>query len=592
MSKSRVIFPTILAACFLILSSFFLEINLVYALAVAVSGRVIDEDGHGMKNVEIEVYVFDERYDVETYFGSFSTSSDGSFTIELTVGKKYILRFSKEGYVDVARSINVKMYGSGKVSLGDITLLKSVRLSSQILSLTANPGDKLLLPFSISNIGEESETVEFSTSHPEDWSIRVLDQAGREVRKAELASGASISLQLEVTIPVNATGRNNITLTTVGNTNSTLKFTIDVKPLSESILFCQFPRKSATPGDTVRFQLRLKNPFSSEMRFKVGFSFIPSGWDASIKTSSGESITEVTLGGNEFINFIVEVEPPETAKAVNEYNLTVIAESSDRVVRDSLLLSILLTEAKEDIRITAKFPEVTVEAGKVVQYPITISNMGDIDRLLLLSVKPPADWKVIFKSGMMEISRLYLEAGRSENLIVEATPPSTVNISTYTIPVQIKSERGVVYAEMNLRATIIGSYELTLEPSTLLTSVTAGGSMTFTAKITNTGHTVVTGVSLDVDLPEEWDFSVTPAQVESLKPRESFTFTIVINTPEDTVAGDYLVTLTGVSDQIESDQVQVRVTVTSPTSWGLIGIGLAVAMVIVLMLIFMKFKRR
>ena len=579
-------------AIFLIFSILFLSLSPVHALAVTVSGRVIDEDGQGMKDVNIEVYAFDETYQVEVYVDSFTTSSDGSFSIALTVGKEYSLRFSKEGYVKVTKSLSVKIYGTGKVSLGEIVLNKAVKLSSTVLSLAANPGDKLLIPFVVSNIGGETETVEFSVSHPEDWSTRILDQASREIKKTELSSGVSLNLQLEVTIPLKATRRHTLTLTAASKTNSTLDFTIDVEPPSESILFCQFPGKSVAPSNTVRFQMRLKNPFGAEMRFKISVNSIPPGWTASIKTASGESISEVILGGNEFVDFIVEVESPENAKAGEEYSLTVIAESPDGNVTDSLPLSVALTEAEEDIRISAKFPEVTVEAGKALKYPITISNLGEIDRLLLLSVQPPTDWKVVFKSGTMEISRLYLEAGKSESLILEASPPSTVKIGTYTIPVRIKSPEGSIYAEMNLRATIIGSYDLTLEPSTLLTSVTAGGSTTFTVKATNTGYTSVTSVSLNIAIPEDWESSVTPVQVDSLKPRESFSFNVVINVPEDTVAGDYLITLTGLSDQVESDEVQVRITVTAPTSWGLIGIGLAVVMVIALVLIFMKFKRR
>lgn len=579
-------------AIFLIFSILFLSLSPVHALAVTVSGRVIDEDGQGMKDVNIEVYAFDETYQVEVYVDSFTTSSDGSFSIALTVGKEYSLRFSREGYVKVTKSLSVKIYGTGKVSLGEIVLNKAVKLSSTVLSLAANPGDKLLIPFVVSNIGGETETVEFSVSHPEDWSTRILDQASREIKKTELSSGVSLNLQLEVAIPLKATRRHTLTLTAASKTNSTLDFTIDVEPPSESILFCQFPGKSVAPGNTVRFQMRLKNPFGAEMRFKISVNSIPPSWTASIKTASGESISEVILGGNEFVDFIVEVESPENAKAGEEYSLTVIAESPDGNVTDSLPLSVALTEAEEDIRISAKFPEVTVEAGKALKYPITISNLGEIDRLLLLSVQPPTDWKVVFKSGTMEISRLYLEAGKSESLILEATPPSTVKIGTYTIPVQIKSPEGSIYAEMNLRATIIGSYELTLEPSTLLTSVTAGGSTTFTVKATNTGYTSVTSVSLNIAIPEDWESSVTPVQVDSLKPRESFSFNVVIKVPEDTVAGDYLITLTGLSDQVESDEVQVRITVTAPTSWGLIGIGLAVVMVIALVLIFMKFKRR
>ena len=131
-----------------------------------------------------------------------------------------------------------------------------------------------------------------------------------------------------------------------------------------------------------------------------------------------------------------------------------------------------------------------------------------------------------------------------------------------------------------------------MEPSTLLTSVTTGSSVTFTAKITNTGYTSVTSVSLGINVPSGWDSSITPIRVESLKPQESYTFSAIVNTPGDTVAGDYLITLTGLSDQIKSDSVQVRVTATTSTSWGLIGVGVAAVMVIALLFVFMKFRRR
>ena len=259
---------------------------------------------------------------------------------------------------------------------------------------------------------------------------------------------------------------------------------------------------------------------------------------------------------------------------------------------ESLPLNVAFNEAEVNIKVVVKFQEVTVEAGKVIQYPLTITNPSDVDRPLLLSVEPPADWKVVFKSGALEVTNLYLLAGSSENLVVEATPPSAANFSAYQIPVQIKSESGDIYAEMNLKATIVGSYALSLEPSTLLTSVTTGSSVTFTAKITNTGYTPVTGLKVGVNVPSGWDSSITPVQVEALNPSASYTFTLVATAPGDTVAGDYMVTLTALSDQVNSDAVQVRVTASTPTSWGLIGVGVAVVMVVALLIVFIKFRRR
>jgi len=575
------------AACFLIILTLYVTISPVrvaWAAEATVSGRVVDEDNQGLTDVKVEAYssvpVFLSRI---TY-----TDSDGYFSVPLPIDK-YTFHFSKPGYATKSISLDTSLESP---NLGDVVLLKALRLSSPVLSRVASPGDKLMLPFTVSNIGEDPEMVEFLVSKPEGWSTRIIDQTG-EVTKLNLLTGTSLNLQLEVIIPLTSIGNNNLTLTAAGKTNSTLNFTITVKPSDKSIISCQFPGKSTTPGETVRFQVRVKNPFGVEMRFRVAVDSIPLNWTAFVKTAGGEAVTEVTLDNSEFVDLIIEVTPPVTAR-IGEYGILVKAESSDGKVTTSLPLNITLTEAgEEEIQVAAKFLKVTVEAGKVVQCPITIINSGETNRTLLLSVvESPTDWKVAFKSGTVEVSGLYLTAGKSENLVVEVTPPSTANIGSYAVPVQVESEDGVVRIRLELKVTIIGSYALSLEPSTLLTSATVGGSTTFTARITNKGQTPVTVLRLNVDAPQGWETSVTPAQVESLKPRESSTFTVVVKTPDNTVAGDYLLTLKGLSDQVESDEVQIRVTATAPTSWGLIGIGIAAVMVVALIVVFKKFRRR
>lgn len=553
--------------------------------AIVVSGKVIDESNKGIGEVKIHAYSNDGAY-----IKSASTAPDGSFIIDLPTSTAISLYFSKEGYTEATRSFSSK---AEKIDLGEIILLKAVRLYSSVLSIVAIPGDKLLLPFVVSNIGDESEIIEFFMSNPAGWSARVLDQAGREIGKVEISSKASLNFQLEATIPsTTSVGDYNLTLKTVGKTNSTINFIVKVQSLSDSVLFCQFPGKSSSPGDTVQFQVKLKNPLGVESRFKISLNSIPPNWTASVKSVGGEHVTEVTLSEKGSIDLLVEVKSPDTAKAGIEYGISIHVESDDGSIVGSLPLNIVLNEIKRDVKITAKFPEVTVEAGKLVQYPITIMNLGGTDVFLLLFAEPPAEWKTSFKSGTLEVTRLYLEAGKSENLVIEATPPSTVEIGTYKILVQVKSEDGSIYAATELKATIIGSYALKLEPSTLLTSVVAGSSVTLTAKITNVGNTMVTSATLNIDAPQGWESSITPIRIERLEPRESFTFNLVVKVPEDTVAGDYLLTLQGLSDQVKSDSVQVRITVTVPTSWGLIGIGISVAVVIVLILVFMKFKRR
>jgi len=579
--------PTKLVVCLLIILTLFVAILPVYVAGqeeARIEGRVVDEDAEELDDVKVEVYSSKGALVTSEY-----TDSDGDFSVYLQVNNTYTLYFSKSGYAKASKSIYL---GDEDIDLEDIVLLKALRLSSPVLSRVASPGDKLMLSFTVSNIGEELEEVEFSVSKPEGWSTRILDQTG-EVTKVYLLSGASLNLQLETTVPLTSTGSNSLSLTADGKTETTLKFTITVEPSNAPIISCQFPGKSTTPGDTVRFQVRLKNPFGVEMRFRVAVDSIPLNWTAFVKSSGGEVVTEVTLDSSEFVDLIVEATPPVTA-SIGEYGIVVKTESSDGNVTTFLPLNITLTEAgEEEIQIAATFLEVTVDAGEVVRFPITIINSGETDRPLLLSVvEYPTGWKVAFKSEDIEVSGLYLTAGESENLVVEVTPPSTANIGSYAVPVQVESEDGAIRIRLELKATIIGSYALSLEPSTLLTSATVGDSTTFTARITNAGQTPVTGLRLNVGAPQGWDTSINPAQIESLKPRESFTFTIVVETPDDTVAGDYLLTLKGLSDQVESDEVQIRVTATAPTSWGLIGIGIAAVMVVALIVVFKKFRRR
>jgi len=582
----------ILVIPLLLLISPYLRVKTSIALTVNVSGRVVDEDGIPLENIKVEAYTYDETYGIEVHVGRVWTDHNGTFNMELNVGREYTLKFVKSGYAEASKKINVGIYGTGRVDLGNITLIRSIRLFSTILSLSADSGGTISLPFLISNVGGREEIIELKVSSPPGWTAKILDQASREVKKIKISSGGSLNLRLEASIPAWAEGRYSLKLVAIGELNSTLNFIIDVRRPSGHLLSCRFPGKSVTTGGTVQFRVTLENPFRTKMRFKLSFSSLPSDWAGLIKTVNGESISEVILGPRESVSLIVEAEVPEWAEAGKTYNLTVKAESSDGKVADLLPLSISLIGVKEEIRLAVKFLEVTVEAGRSLEYPITILNLGETNVSLYLSAEPPEDWKVTFKSGGLEISKIYLEAGSSESLVVEVNPPSTVSIGAYTIPIQLVSESGKVYAETKLRAKIIGSYRMALKSSTFMTSVTAGGSTSFTIRIGNTGHTPITSVRLNVELPKDWESSVSPAQIGTLKPMESSVFNVEIKVPSNTVAGDYLITITGISDQTRTDPLQIRVTVTVPTSWGLIGLGLIAIMIVLLILAFLKFKRR
>jgi uncharacterized membrane protein len=53
-----------------------------------------------------------------------------------------------------------------------------------------------------------------------------------------------------------------------------------------------------------------------------------------------------------------------------------------------------------------------------------------------------------------------------------------------------------------------------------------------------------------------------------------------------------MITLRAQSDQVNSNDVQLRVTTSAPTSWGFIGVGVALVVIVALVVMFRRFSRR
>ncbi|MFA5364424.1 MAG: NEW3 domain-containing protein [Candidatus Bathyarchaeia archaeon] len=561
-------------------------------MAIA-SGRVVDIQGTPISGVTV----------ASSLGGSLLQSSvtgvDGTFSIDLPAGQTLSISFTKDGYSQGTKTVTMPSEGE-TVQLDDIVLSGPILLSSSSFSAIANPKTKTVFSFTARNDGPTTETVEFSVNAPAGWSGKILETSGglmsqttTEIKYLVLQPNSAVTLQLEISVPLSANGDNNITLTAEGETVSALDFMVTVQPYSDPMLFAQFTGKRSMPGEIAPFGIVLVNPFGFVTKFTFSVSSLPEGWTADVRTEDGEPVVELVLAPEGSISLVVDVLSPTSATTGTNYEITVNALSECQIVSSlPLFVSLVEPEYVEEIVLTTKYPEVTVQAGKSFQYPITLENNGLASRLVLLYVEPPADWKVVFKSGDSEISQLNMDPESVEELIVEVTPPSTVSLDIYSMPLRIMSENGDILAETELKSTITGSFDLRLSLSTLLSSTVSGESTSFTASVINTGYSTQTVIGLKYEAPEGWEVKITPSQVDVLRPQEPTTFNVEIKTPSDTVAGDYIVTLRGFSDQFESLPSQLRVSINASTSWGIFGFGIAIVIIVLLVLVFRKFKRR
>ncbi|MEM2739407.1 MAG: NEW3 domain-containing protein, partial [Candidatus Bathyarchaeia archaeon] len=475
------------------------------------------------------------------------------------------------------------------VDLAVVTLRRAIKIRSQIAMLSVDPGRKIQLPFTISNLGDEAEAIELSVDKPSSWLVRILLQS-QEVSRILLQPNEAANLQLEVGIPIDASGRYMLTLKASSTITSTIEFTVYVNPLVSPILYCSIPGRVAVPGDTVRFQVKVRNPVDSDQRFRVSVEPMISGWSISVKTVDGIPVSEVTLSGGGSIDLIVDASIPSTA-GDGVYNLTLRVDSGS--ISDEIGLRIDVERMPPYIKLTAAPPYIDVYSGSDARFKIVAQNMGGYDELLDLSVEGlPSGWRYRFEdSSRQEITKLYVEAGRSREFYLVVSVPSGSPLGALSLTTYARS--GDVSDRVDLTLNILGLYRLSIITQNFYTSLTVGGETTFTLTVRNTGSQDATNVRLLYSsLPSGFNIDISPTTLNVLKVGGEASFSIRISTTPDVNAGNYYIDFSLSSDQVSPTTFTLRVELFHETSWLLYG-GIAVILALTgLLLMYRRFGRR
>ncbi|MDW8062040.1 MAG: NEW3 domain-containing protein [Nitrososphaerota archaeon] len=548
---------------------------------VRIYGSISDEEGSALDGVKIDVYSQEG-----VLLGCFESFDDGSFDVRLPSYKSLSVTFSKPGYVKISRTLLVS---SDEVYLGVLTLRRAVKLRSQIAMLSVDPGRKIQLPFTISNLGDEAEAIELSVDKPSSWPIRILLQ-GQEVSVILLQPNEAVNLQLEVAIPIDAYGLYTLTLKASSTVTSTIRFTVYVNPLVSPTLYCSIPGRVAVPGDTVRFQVKVRNPVDFDQRFRVSVEPMISGWSISVKTTDGTPVSEVTLSGGGSLDLMVDVSVPSTASD-GVYNITLRVDSGS--ISGEMGLRVDVRRMPPYLKLAATPPYIDVYSGSDARFKILARNMGGYDELLDLSVEGiPEGWRYRFEdSSRQEITKLYVEAGRSKEFYLVVSVPSGSPLGTLNLAVYARS--GDVSDSIGLTMNILGLYRLSIVTQNIYTSLTVGGETIFTLTVRNTGSQDTTNVKLLYSsLPSGFNVDISPTALNVLKVGGEASFSIRISTTPDVNAGNYYIDFTLSSDQVSPIAFTLRVELFHETSWLLYG-GIAVILALTgLLLMYRRFGRR
>ncbi|HEY82171.1 MAG TPA: hypothetical protein G4O01_02635 [Dehalococcoidia bacterium] len=332
---------------------------------------------------------------------------------------------------------------------------------------------------------------------------------------------------------------------------------------------------------------------------RISFSGeVPEGW--SIKFDPPRL---ASLAPFESERIYATIKIPEGTEA-GDYMISISA-AGEQASAKAIEVRVTVKEppTEEAIEARAVHPRVEAIAGQDFVFEVEFKYTGQIlgpPRDFELIPKAPQGWEVYMTPQFQKekrISAIDLKPGSVAfgdkiRLVAKAPFWPLPEPGEYKITLDVVS--GDLKDTLELIAVITAKYELLLGPAgeRYNTTATAGRDNFFSLKIGNLGTAPIENIKFSADKPEGWAIEFKPDKVESLEALATQAVDINIKPPPETIAGDYMIKIRASGVQATSKELQLRVTVKTPTIWGWVGVAIIVVVIAGLLFIFMRFSRR
>ncbi|WP_042778043.1 NEW3 domain-containing protein [Sinorhizobium fredii] len=364
----------------------------------------------------------------------------------------------------------------------------------------------------------------------------------------------------------------------------------EVAKLTGFWLTTPHPELAIRPGETEIIPLTLRNANLPPQRASLEVTGIPDGWKWSLKGGSREvSAVMVAPDATQEIN--LELTPPEGASG-ERVPISVKARYANQTT--DLPLVVKLSEAAEGgLELKSELPALRGTASSTFSFKIEAINNGAEENLFSLVANVPEGFQSRFKRGYgsEEITGLPIEAGASENLTLEVTPPRSAPAGRYPVVVEVAGGGTSATTELSIEVTGQPDVTLTGPQERLSGQAEAGKEASFPFTLANNGSAPATDIELSAGPPSGWKVEFEPERVDLIAPDAARQVNVKITPSEKAIAGDYMVSVRASGGPV-SESAQFRVTVNTSTIWGMAGLGVIATAVLVLGLAVMRYGRR
>ena len=305
---------------------------------------------------------------------------------------------------------------------------------------SGDPGFTHNFPVTIVNNANADEEIDFILDLPTGWTSCILF-SGNCLNSLNVAKGATSEFTLQITTldnePANAVG---VYLALVGKSslNNNYEFSHDFKVMTNPtyILSVDTPSniKNGASGDTIPFQLMIKNLGNDVDYVNLPSPALPSGWTGTYTESS------FTLQPLESKTVYLNVKVPTNVFGGNNSITSKI--SSDQSGQTSTIIFTVFVEEKADIDVELKTTAGDVTAGEAGNFKVLITNNGNTVETLSLAMEGKrSSWFTLPKETIL------LEPGSYEEIMIEVRPPVTQAASdtsgTFNVTLSSDSSKSV-----------------------------------------------------------------------------------------------------------------------------------------------------
>jgi len=254
---------------------------------------------------------------------------------------------------------------------------------------------------------------------------------------------------------------------------------------------------------------------------------------------------------------------------------------------------------EEKLELRSSYPVLPGKAGDDFDFEVELVWQSDEFRIFELATTTPPKWNALIVGGypQKEIPAIGLEPGQEkypEKITVRFAPFIGELPEPGEYVVILEASSGDIMETIELKAVVTALYRFYFITGTgrLNTEVTAGKENHLSIKVGNTGTAVIDKIDFLSTKPAGWTITFNPDRVESLEPGLAQEVDVIIKPPRETIVGDYLITMKAVSKDLSTREIELRVTVLTPTIWGWVGIVIVLVVIAGLGVLFRKLGRR